>query len=179
MNKRIRTGILTAALVGGGLVGVAQVGGVANAQTDDEQVPTEQADDPPADGEDAPRPRRGRRGGLEAAAEVLGVDAEELHTQLHEGATLADVATANGVEIDAVIEAIVADAEERLAQAVADGRLTQAEADEKAAELTERVTTRVNEGRPERPEGDGEGGRRGPRGPRPGGDAPAEQPAEG
>ena len=34
---------------------------------------------------------------------------------------------------------------------MADGDLTQEEADERLAELTDRITTMVNEGRPERP----------------------------
>jgi hypothetical protein len=93
----------------------------------------------------------GRGGpGLDAAATALGVTEDELHTALHDGQTVAEIATAKGVAVQTVIDAMVADAKEHLAEAVTDGRLTQAEADEKAADLTERITTFVNEGRPER-----------------------------
>jgi len=111
--------------------------------------------------------RRGPQG-LDAAAEFLGLDAEELGAQLKDGATLAEIA---GDQTDGLIAALVADAEEHLAQAVADGKLSQEEADEKLAEAEERITTFVNEGPPERPAG--EDGQRPPRGGRgPGGSAP-------
>ena len=56
-NKRIRTGLLTAALAGGTLLGATQVGGVVNAQTDD--VPTEE----PTDTEAPADVRRSHDGG--------------------------------------------------------------------------------------------------------------------
>jgi hypothetical protein len=67
---------------------------------------------------------------------------------------MAEVAQANGVDVQTVVDAIVADISARIDEAVANGRLTQAEADEKKAELPERVTARVNG---ERPEGAPEG----------------------
>lgn len=182
MNKRIRTSIISAALVGGSILGVAQVGGVANAQTDDEPVPTEQTEDPPADGEtDRPGRHRGMGGALDAIAEVIGVEADEIRTQVRDGATLGDIAEANGVDSTEVVAVIVESKQDRLAQAVEDGRITQEEADERVVDLEDRVTTRVDEGRPERPEGEaGEGrqGRRGGNGPGgAGADAPADAPA--
>jgi hypothetical protein len=116
--------------------------------------------------------RRGFRVGLDAAAEFLGMDVEDLASQLRDGATLAEIA---GDQTDALIAAMVADVEEHLAQAVDDGTLTQEQADEKLAEAEEHITTFVNEGPPQRPEGaPGPGGRRGPGGPgqgQPGGEA--------
>jgi hypothetical protein len=87
-----------------------------------------------------------RRGpGLEAAATALNMTVEELREALSaEGATLASVAEAQGVDVQVVIDALVDEAEEHLAQAVEDGRLTQEEADEKLAELEARITERVN-----------------------------------
>ena len=112
---------------------------------------------------------RGHRGGghaVEAAAEFLGVDADDLKTQLREGATLADVA---GAQTDALIAELVSQAEERIAQAVEDGRITQDQADEKLAEVEDKITDMVNNGPPERGEGRGFGrrgpGRGGPGGP--------------
>ena len=60
---------------------------------------------------------------------------------------------------------------------MANGRMTQEEADEKLADATEKITTFVNEG-PQQPQGGGGPGRRGPGGPGPGGsggDAPFDQ----
>ena len=63
------------------------------------------------------------------------------------------MAEANNVDVQKVIDAIVAEMNEHLAQAVTDGRLTQAEADERKANATERATALVNGERPERPDG--------------------------
>lgn len=80
---------------------------------------------------------------LAAAATALGVTEAELRTQLQAGKSLADVAQAEGVELDTLVSALVTAAEQRLAQAVTDGRLTQAQADERKAELQERITEQV------------------------------------
>jgi hypothetical protein len=88
--------------------------------------------------------------GLEAAATALGMTADELRTELSDGSTIAEVATAQGVDVQTVIDAMVAEATTRLAERVA-GDLTQAEADERIAELTERISDVVNNGRPAPP----------------------------
>jgi ribosomal protein S20 len=82
--------------------------------------------------------------GLTAAATALGVTEDELRTELRSGSSLADVAAAKGVDVQAVIDAIVAEATAAIDQAVTDGRLTADEAAEKKAELSERVTAMVN-----------------------------------
>ena len=86
----------------------------------------------------------------EALTDLLGIDAQELHTQLRDGATLAEIATAQGVDPQAVVDELVGELQERLDNAVADGRIDQAEADEKAADAETRITDMVNNGRPER-----------------------------
>jgi len=88
----------------------------------------------------------GRGLGLDSAAEALGLTEDELREALSDGDTLAEVAEQEGVAVDAVVEALVADARERLAQAVEDGDLTQAEADEMVTDLEARVRERVEEG---------------------------------
>ncbi|MDT0167140.1 hypothetical protein Q9R32_16430 [Actinotalea sp. AC32] len=83
---------------------------------------------------------------LDVAAETLGLTTDELRDALAEdGATLASVAQAQGVEEDVLVAALVAAATEHLATAVEEGRLTQEEADERAAQLTERFTALVDE----------------------------------
>lgn len=94
----------------------------------------------------------GRRGGpyLDRAATALGVTAEELRTALRDGQTIAQVAETQGVEVQAVIDAMVAGVKEHLDEKVASGDRTQVEADDRLAEASERITDLANNGRPER-----------------------------
>ena len=87
----------------------------------------------------------GSRGMHLAALEDLGITAEEVRTAAEAGSTLAELAQEQGVERQALIDALVAAHQERLDAAVADGRLTQAEVDEKAADLQAHVTEMVDE----------------------------------
>ncbi|MCP5027407.1 MAG: hypothetical protein GY929_14100, partial [Actinomycetia bacterium] len=92
------------------------------------------------------RERHGRRrgsGDLETAATTIGVSVEDLTAARENGQSIADVATANGVDPAAVVDAMTADAGERLAERVEAGELTQAEADEKLDGLVERISERV------------------------------------
>ena len=54
------------------------------------------------------------RAGLDAAAEVLGMEEAEVRAALRDGTTLAELATQNGVEPQAVTDALVAEATERI-----------------------------------------------------------------
>jgi len=67
-------------------------------------------------------------GMLRAAAGFLGLDREELREQLP-GTSLAALAEKQGKSVSALETAMVAPAKQRLAQAVSDGKLTQARAD--------------------------------------------------
>jgi polyhydroxyalkanoate synthesis regulator phasin len=109
---------------------------------------------------------KGHRGGHGAdIAEFLGMEAGDFKAALQEYDTLADLAAANGSSGTALIDFMVGEAQERLSQAVEDGKLTQAEADEKLAEVTEKITEKVNSEIPEDAgQGGGRGGRRGPGG---------------
>jgi hypothetical protein len=79
----------------------------------------------------------GFRGGswtmFDAQAEALGLTPEELFAQLHGGKSLADVAEAQGVELEAVQEAMKsarnAGMKEAIQQAVEGGQLSQEKAD--------------------------------------------------
>lgn len=92
----------------------------------------------------------GRGVASEALTDLLGIDGEELRTQLRAGATLAEIATEQGVEVQAVIDELLGEVEERVTNAVENGRIDQAEADEKLAEAEAKITDMVNNGRPER-----------------------------
>ena len=119
----------------------------------------------------------GHRGGgfdLSAAATALGMTEDELRTALEtDGTTLADVAGEQGVEVDALVDALVTAQQERIAAAVEDGRLTQEQADERLADLEERVTERVDS---EAPIGGPGHGPRGDRGGQPDGGTDDEAP---
>ena len=123
----------------------------------------------------------GHRGGgfdLSAAATALGMTEDELRTALEtDGTTLADVAGDQGVDVDALVDALVAAQQERLAAAVEDGRITQEQADERLADLEERVTERVNSEAPVGGHGHGHGPR-GDRGGHPGDDEAPGMPAD-
>jgi hypothetical protein len=67
-------------------------------------------------------------GMLRAAAGFLGLDREELREQLP-GTSLAALAEKQGKSVSALEAAMIAPAKQRLAKAVADGKLTQARAD--------------------------------------------------
>ncbi len=98
-------------------------------------------------------PLRERLGAkLDAAASALGMTADELRAELQGGSNLAEVAEARGVDVQAVIDALVADLETKVAEKLAAGDITQEQADEILANANERVTAMVN----------GEGPRGGP-----------------
>ena len=84
--------------------------------------------------------------GLDSAATVLGIESDALRDALRDGQTIAEIAAEQGVDPQAVIDAQVAEATERLDEKVADGTIDQATADERLAQLTERITSFVNEG---------------------------------
>ncbi len=83
-------------------------------------------------------------GPIDEAAEAIGIEPSELLFAIRDGRTIAEVAQRNGVDPSTVVDAIVADARDRLDQAVADGTLTQQEADGKAADVQARATAFVN-----------------------------------
>jgi hypothetical protein len=97
--------------------------------------------------------RGSRRGGMwggpdgslvAVAAEVLGLDRTALVAELNAGQTIADVAKAEGVALDKIVDAFVAPGAEALAQAVADGRITQAQADTMLATMKANVTAQLS-----------------------------------
>ena len=90
----------------------------------------------------------GGRPGLDAAAEAIGITVDDLRTAVQDGDTIAEVAAANDVDVQTVIDALVAEATTHLDAAVANGELTEAEAIERKADLGEHITAMVNGERP-------------------------------
>jgi len=137
MNRRklVMTGVVTGSIALGGLFGaVVFAPGVGLAASGTEN------------GEEGAAVCAGVLGArpIQAAAEAIGIEPSELFEAIRDGQTIAEVAEANDVDPSTVVEAIVADAQDRLDQAFEDGSLTREEADEKAADLQERATAFVN-----------------------------------
>jgi hypothetical protein len=96
------------------------------------------------------RPGRGAAGRvserilIQAVADATSLRTPQILQQLHSGSTLADIITTNGVAVDAVVTSAVAAATEQVNTAVADGRLTQEQADQLIANLSDLYTATVN-----------------------------------
>lgn len=172
MNKKLASALLAAGMLFGGAAAASaaydgsgtapdetptaevqdqssapQNDGIVNVQDADSEADELEAPEADTDGvEDGEREGRHGRGGckLDTAAEVIGIDVEALRAALDEGQTIAEVAADNGVSAQAVIDAMVENAEERLSGKVDEGRITQNEADDKLVEKTERIEDRVN-----------------------------------
>jgi AraC-like DNA-binding protein len=84
---------------------------------------------------------------LEAAASYLGLTEAQLRTQLNSGKTLAQVARDRDKSVDGLVDALVTAQNKKLDQAVQDGRLTQAQANEIKQGQRERIAEVVNNGR--------------------------------
>lgn len=86
-----------------------------------------------------PGGRGGERGMAAASittiATALGITESDLRSAFEAGKSVADVATEQNVDLDTVIAAIVAEQTTALQQAVTDGSLTQAQADQRLAML--------------------------------------------
>jgi hypothetical protein len=86
-----------------------------------------------------------RRGGLSAAAGYLGLSVDELFTRLRSGQTLAQIAQAtSGKSVSGLIAALTEAQKSELDAAVKAGRLSQSQADELTARLSDRITAMVN-----------------------------------
>lgn len=80
---------------------------------------------------------------LEAAAPYLGMSEAELREALQDK-TLAEIAKEKGKSVDGLVTAIVTAEETRIDEAVADGRITKAQASEIKSRLAEHVEALVN-----------------------------------
>jgi len=94
------------------------------------------------------------------AAKAIGISEADLLTAIQSGKTIAEVATANSVDPQKVIDALTQDGLDELAAAVTAGTITQAQADAQKADVATRAADQVNNAF----HGGGPGGR-GPGGP--------------
>jgi hypothetical protein len=93
------------------------------------------------------RPRDGRRpvlGVLRQIAEQTGLTMQEIIPQLRDGATPAEILSENGVDVNVFIDDIIIGIQERLTEAVENGRITQEQADERLESIRTTLTERLN-----------------------------------
>jgi hypothetical protein len=89
------------------------------------------------------------------AAKTLGMEQTALVAELNTGKTIAQVAQAKGVALDKIVTAFVQPHVDWLNQAVKDGKLTQAQADQYIATMKANTTAKLSA--PFAPRGNGRG----------------------
>lgn len=82
---------------------------------------------------------------LSIAADELGMGLTDLLTELQDGKSIADVAEEKGVDTQAIVDAYLAQLQEKLDEAVAEGRITQNQADYQLERAEQRVTDHLND----------------------------------
>ena len=167
LSRKVIIGVATA-LVGAVTASTLLFSGAVNAQT---PVPGATAVAPATKQSGGLRERRGPGGRLghfgsaansshAVAAKLLGIDEAALRTAMQGGKTIAALATEKGVDLSTISNAILEAQKADLTQAVTDGKLTQAQADQMLADAPARITDMLSRTMPEKPGGFG-GGRGG------------------
>ncbi len=88
--------------------------------------------------------RRLAKAALKDAAGVIGVSSQDLASALKTGQSVADVATAHGVDPQTVVDKLVADASAKIDEAVASGKLSADKATTIKTKLPDHVSKLVN-----------------------------------
>jgi uncharacterized protein YidB (DUF937 family) len=146
MSKFKKYGIPASLLAGGLAVGsVLAPIGLASAQEDGSET-----DEGPTGADESTDGRHRHRGGgrdseamRDVVEDLLGLSQEELKVAFDEGQTLAEIAEAEGVSTEDLVASLVAAAEDRIDQAVEDGRIDADNAEERSADLETRIEERV------------------------------------
>ena len=159
MKKKALFAAMSAGLLAGSGAGfVLGVPGLTSAAGD---VDTDSIGERSSEGRDGRHGRGkgkgGKMGSSETLATALGVDTETLRSEFAAGKSIAAIAAEQGIAIDTVVAALVADLEAHLDEHVANGSLTENEANEKLASAEDRISEKVNEVPPAR---DGKSGPR-------------------
>lgn len=82
---------------------------------------------------------------VDATAEATGLTVDEVIAALQDGQTFAQIAEAQGVDPQTIVDVFLADREAALAEAVNEGRLTQEQADQMLEEMAEHVSERLEQ----------------------------------
>jgi polyhydroxyalkanoate synthesis regulator phasin len=81
---------------------------------------------------------------LQPIAEILGMTPGELQQALSDGTTLAEVAVDQGMTVEDLSAVLSAEVDSRVAEALADGKITQERADEILANSADRIDRLIN-----------------------------------
>ncbi len=92
--------------------------------------------------------RKAARNGAKLAADTIGISPADLVKELRAGNTIAEVATAHNVDPQAVVDALVHAATEKIEAAKTAGKLSAERAAKVEARVGERITKFVNEWHP-------------------------------
>lgn len=142
VKRLVLAGAIAASLAGAGLVGVL-IGGpsVGYAEGAAEAAGKMSLGRP---GEDRGHGhghghRHGPPASFEVAADAIGITEEDLIAELEAGESITSVADAEGVDIETVLDALIADATARIQEHVDAGDLDAEEAADRTAELPDLV----------------------------------------
>jgi len=95
--------------------------------------------------------REGMRGGMhggsmvDTLAETLNMTADEVIAELETGISVAELAAGQGVETQVIVDALLAEREAMLDQAVENGRITQEQADTILEQMAEEIAEHITE----------------------------------
>ena len=155
MKKQIQTVIAGAAIVVA--MGTISLGVVGSAQAQPINSSSVTVLNTSATSSNVAQQAAAMRGGpkgasknVAAIASVLKLTEAELKTQMQSGKTLAQIATAQSVSVQSVIDVLVTDMQAHIAEELASGEITQAQATTKLASVTTKATERVNNVQPAR-----------------------------
>jgi hypothetical protein len=95
--------------------------------------------------------------GLDAVAKALGITTDELKSDLAKGMSIADIAKSKNLDVNKVIDQLVADANAKIDDAVKSGKLPQDLAKQMKDGLRSAITALVNGDLPKLPFGEGGG----------------------
>ena len=135
---------LLAALVG---VSWQQVGAQRGTPADECSAKVEKLADKDAARSDCQRNEKSekRDHGMETIANLIGIDVDTLWGELKAGNSIADVAQANGVDAQTIIDALVAQKQAKIDELLAAGEISAEKAAAWQAKLVEGVTSFVND----------------------------------
>lgn len=159
MKKSIVSAVIGSTLVGLFIGSTLGIPGAASATSASRSISSIRISHDNDGDRQGAKPLHGRGIGkhIEDLAQVLKLTVEELRTQLKSGKTLAEIATAQKVDVAVVIDVIVTQVKTHIAEEVSAGEITQAQADAKLADVKTRVTEMVNSVRPAHGRGDHHG----------------------